>query len=129
MPLLKFHMYEGRTEQEVKKLLDVTHEVMVNAFEVPERDRYQVVHEHKPYQMIMEDTGLGFTRSEKFLLIHMISRKRTEEQVTSFYENLAHALDELFGITPEDLMISISVNGDEDWSFGGGKAQFLTGDL
>ncbi|MBN8235641.1 tautomerase family protein [Halobacillus kuroshimensis] len=129
MPLLKFHMYEGRTEQEVKDLLDVTHKVMVDAFEVPERDRYQVVHEHKPYQMIMQDTGLGFTRSEKFLLIHMISRKRTEKQVTSFYENLAHALDEQFGITSEDLMISISVNGDEDWSFGGGKAQFLTGDL
>ncbi len=129
MPLLKFHMYEGRSEDEIKNILDVTHDVMVDAFEVPYRDRYQLVHEHKSYQLIMEDTGLGLERTNDFLLIHMISRKRTQEQITKFYRNLAQALNEKSNIKPSDLMISISVNGDEDWSFGEGTAQFLTGDL
>lgn len=129
MPLLKFHMYEGRSEEEIKKILDVTHQVMVNSFQVPQRDRYQLVHEHKPYQMVMEDTGLGFKRSDQFVLIHIISRKRTEDQVTTFYSTLAESLAEHCGIASEDLMISISTNGDEDWSFGQGNAQFLTGEL
>ena len=49
----------GRSENQIKRILDVTHEVMVNAFNVPERDRYQIVREHLPSRMILEDTGLG----------------------------------------------------------------------
>ncbi len=30
------------------------------------------------------------------------------------------------GISPEDVMISITENGNADWSFGLGEAQFLT---
>ena len=39
--------------------MDVTHEVLVKSFNVPERDRYQIVREHAPSRMIVEDTGLG----------------------------------------------------------------------
>ncbi|GAB3056551.1 tautomerase family protein [Salinicoccus sesuvii] len=129
MPLLKFHMYEGRTEEEIKQILDVTHEAMVESFGVPYRDRYQLVHEHKSYTMVMEDTGLGYDRTENFLLIHVISRKRTKEQIEAFYANTAEVLETHCGIKSTDLMFSISPNDDEDWSFGEGKAQFLTGDL
>ena len=59
MPLLRFDLIEGRTDAEVKALLDAAHRAMLAAFEVPERDRYQIVHEHKPTRMIVEDTGLG----------------------------------------------------------------------
>ncbi|KHE72591.1 tautomerase family protein [Halobacillus sp. BBL2006] len=129
MPLLKFHVFEGKSEEEIKHILNVTHEVMVEAFEVPASDRYQLVHEHKKHQMVMEDTGLGYERTDNFLLIHMISRERTKKQITKFYENLAKDLDKKCNISPADLMISISSNDDNDWSFGGGKAQFLTGEL
>jgi hypothetical protein len=30
---------------------------------------------------------------------------------------------------PADLIVSITENSDEDWSFGHGRAQFLTGEL
>jgi Tautomerase enzyme. len=57
MPLLCFDLIAGRSENQIKRILDVTHEVMVNAFNVPERDRYQIVREHLPSRMIVEDTG------------------------------------------------------------------------
>ena len=38
MPLLCFDFIVGRSENQIKRILDVTHEVMVNAFNVPERD-------------------------------------------------------------------------------------------
>lgn len=62
MPLLTFDLIEGRTEQEVKTLLDAAHRAVLRAFEVPERDRYQIVHENKAHHMVIEDTGLGLTR-------------------------------------------------------------------
>lgn len=129
MPLLIFHMYEGRTEKEITDILDVTHEAMVQSFNVPDSDRYQVVQEHKSYQMIMKDTGLGYDRTNQFILIHMISKKRTAEQMEVFYKNVAEALHTKCGISPSDIMFTTSPNGDEDWSFGEGIAQFITGDL
>ncbi|STW68707.1 4-oxalocrotonate tautomerase [Klebsiella pneumoniae] len=35
MPLLTFDLIEGRTEQEVKTLLDAAHRAVLRAFEVP----------------------------------------------------------------------------------------------
>jgi hypothetical protein len=32
---------------------------MVEAFDVPVTDRYQIVHQHRPHELIIEDTGLG----------------------------------------------------------------------
>lgn len=129
MPLLKFYMYEGRNEDEIIRLLDTAHRVMVDTFQVPERDRYQIVQQLKPYEMIAHDTGLGIERTNKFLLIHMFTRKRPERQITAFYKNLAESLQKESTISPSDVMISVSVNEDADWSFGEGKAQFLTGEL
>jgi len=42
---------------------------------------------------------------------------------------LAQNLESECGISPQDLMISITENGDADWSFGLGEAQFITGKL
>ena len=53
MPLLRIDLYKGRTEAERKTLLDALHRAMLAAFKVPERDRYQVVHEHDPATMLM----------------------------------------------------------------------------
>jgi Tautomerase enzyme len=46
-----------------------------------------------------------------------------------FYELLAANLAERCGLDPADLIVSISENDDDDWSFGHGRAQFLTGEL
>ncbi|EGH05187.1 4-oxalocrotonate tautomerase, partial [Pseudomonas amygdali pv. aesculi str. 0893_23] len=72
MPLLKIDVIEGRSDQEIEMLLDTIHEAMVNAFQVPERDRYQVLNEHKANRLIIQDTGLGFTRSDKMVVITVI---------------------------------------------------------
>lgn len=129
MPLLRFDLIEGRTEEQVKQLLDAAHRGMVRAFDVPERDRYQVVHQHPAYELIMEDTGLGFDRSRDVVLISVTSKQRTEEQKEKLYQYIVEELQESCGIDPKDVMISIAINGNADWSFGFGRAQFLTGEL
>ena len=42
MPLIKFDIIEGRSPEQLQALLDAAHEAMVNAFQVPARDRYQL---------------------------------------------------------------------------------------
>ena len=129
MPLLRFDLIEGRTDDEMKTLLDAAHRAMLAAFKVPERDRYQIVHEHPPSRIIVEDTGLGIPRTKNVVLLQMTSRPRKREQKEAFYRLLCEELEKSCGIVPSDVMVSIVENSDEDWSFGLGRGQFLTGEL
>jgi 4-oxalocrotonate tautomerase len=129
MPLLNFTILRGRTSEEIRQLLDSTHAAVVEAFGVPERDRYQIVNVREPEEVIALDTGLGIERSDQVVIIHIVSRQRSETQTKRFYELLASNLQRDCGLDPKDLIVSITENGDADWSFGGGRAQFLTGEL
>jgi phenylpyruvate tautomerase PptA (4-oxalocrotonate tautomerase family) len=129
MPLLYIDLIEGRTPSEVKTLLDAIHDAVVDAFEVPPRDRYQVVPNHPAHEIVAWDTGLGIDRSARLVVVHVVSRRRTREMKEKFYELVAANLAERCGLDPADLVVSITENDDEDWSFGHGRAQFLTGEL
>ncbi|UNK59250.1 tautomerase family protein [Buttiauxella ferragutiae] len=129
MPLIKFDIVEGRSEKEIKIMLDAAHRAMLKAFDVPERDRYQVVNEHKASHLIAEDTGLGIVRTRNIVIVSVVSRPRTEQSKKTFYHELCCELQEHCGIAPSDVMVSITINSDADWSFGHGVAQFLTGEL
>jgi len=129
MPLLRFDLIEGRPESDVRKILDVSHEVLLETLKVPKHDRYQVVHEHKRSRMIMEDTGLGFARSDQIVVLQVTSRSRTREMKQAFYRLPVERLSSSCGISPHDVVVNFVTNADEDWSFGAGRAQFLTGEL
>lgn len=129
MPLLRIDVVKGRSEEELRTLLQVVHDAMVEAFQVPVRDRYQVLTEHEPARLILEDTGLGFERSDKRVLIQVTTRPRSQEMKGRFYALVVKHLGNRSGIPPQDVMISCVDNEDVDWSFGYGRAQFLTGEL
>jgi hypothetical protein len=129
MPLLCFDLVEGRSERQIKRILDVTHEVMVGAFNVPQRDRYQIVREHAPSRMIVEDTGLGIERTPNMLVLQVTTRPRSRAMKQAFYSSLVERLADQCGISPNDVVVTFVTNTDEDWSFGLGRAQFLTGEL
>jgi phenylpyruvate tautomerase PptA (4-oxalocrotonate tautomerase family) len=129
MPLLRVDVVKGRSQEELSTLLQVIHDAMVEAFQVPFRDRYQVLTEHEPSHLILEDTGLGFERSDKRVLIQMTTRPRSREMKEHFYALVVENLGKRSGVPPQDVAISSVDNEDMDWSFGHGRAQFLTGEL
>ncbi|MGE7759703.1 tautomerase family protein [Peribacillus sp. NPDC097895] len=129
MPLIRFDLIEGRDKKSLRNLLDASHRAVVKAFDVPEKDRYQIVHQHPAHELIIEDTGLGFERSKNLVVISVTSKQRRKDQKQHFYKVLVQELGENCGIEPNDIMVSIVTNGDADWSFGLGEAQFLNGKL
>lgn len=56
-----------RTQSEVTALLDAVHRAVVKAFHVPVRDRYQVYQAHPKGFLIIQDTGLNISRTDKAL--------------------------------------------------------------
>jgi hypothetical protein len=129
MPLMRFDVMEGRSKDELTTLLDAAHRAMLTAFQVPPRDRYQIVHEHPAAHFVIEDTGLDIPRTANVVVVTVTSRPRSREMKQTFYAELCRELKASCRIEPSDVMVSIVTNTDEDWSFGHGRAQFLTGEL
>src|SRR3954447_25057075 len=65
VPLVRIDVVEGRrTPEQLRRLADTVQDVMLEVFAAPPRDRYQVLAEHRPGQLICEDTGLGLERTD-----------------------------------------------------------------
>jgi phenylpyruvate tautomerase PptA (4-oxalocrotonate tautomerase family) len=129
MPLIRVDMIEGRSPEQIRALLDTIHRTLIATFEIPPRDRYQIVHEHPEWQFFVEDTGLGITRTDECIVIQITTRPHPREAKEAFYRRLCQELESDCGLSPSDVVVSIVTNSDEDWSFGYGRAQFLTGEL
>ncbi|WP_370462145.1 tautomerase family protein [Phyllobacterium sp. SYP-B3895] len=59
----------------------------------------------------------------------MTSRPRPRDAEVAFYSSPTSALQARCNVPPSDVMVSLHINSDEDWSFGMANAQFLTGEL
>lgn len=129
MPLVRIDLHAGRSAPQVRAIADVVQDVMLEFFAAPPGDRYQIINEHRVGHIIVEDSGLGLERSDGVTIIQIFQQGRSVEQKQRAYAELAAQLEAKCGIRPADLVISIVENTRQDWSFGLGRAQFLTGEL
>lgn len=129
MPLVHVHVIRGRSPEDARKLLDAVHCAVVEVLRVPDTDRYQILHQHEAYEMIALDTGLGFERTSALVMVQVISKTRTAAAKQQLYRSLAHHLERECAVAAADLVVAVVENGEADWSFGGGEAQFLTAAL
>lgn len=130
MPLINIDLYQNYNNDQIKIIADQIHAAVLEAFKVPEGDRYQIIRKHELGEMFLLDTGLGFEREAGGeIVIQVVSRKRSQESKVEFYRLVAEKLEQTLEINPKNLLMSIVENDDSDWSFGYGRAQFLTGEL
>ena len=129
MPLVRIDLTEGRSDEELRLIADTVQACLEDVFAAPARDRYQVITEHRPGRIIAQDTGLGLERSEGLMIIQVTQQGRDADQKQALYAALAERLERRAGVRPEDLVVSVVAAEREDWSFGMGRAQFLTGEL
>ena len=130
MPLVHIHVIEARrTPAQLRRLADTVQQVMLDHFAAPDRDRYQMITEHKPGQIIAEDSGLGFERTDDIVILQIFQQGRTRDHKQAAYRALADRLQAETGLESSDLIVSIVETAREDWSFGNGIAQFVEGRL
>ncbi|MGO1200627.1 MAG: tautomerase family protein [Dermabacteraceae bacterium] len=129
MPLVRITQHDVRTPEQSRQLADIVQEVMLELFAAPPGDRYQIVETLPAGSIIAEDTGLGIERSDGVVIIQVAQQGRDAQQKQAVYAALAERLGAAGLVRPEDLIISVVENRHEDWSFGMGRAQFLTGEL
>ncbi len=130
MPLVRIDITRGRTREQIRAIADAVHEAIVETYRIPPRDRFQIVTEHDAGQIIAEDAGLGFERdADDVTIVHIFTQTgRTVEKKQQLYARIAGGLEQV-GVAPNNVFIAYTENSSQDWSFGFGVAQYVTGEL
>ncbi|AKU23651.1 tautomerase family protein [Massilia sp. MB5] len=122
MPISRISLLKGKSPEYLRALSDSLHQALVEAFEVPPTDRFQLIHQHEPNELVFDREYLGGPRSDNFVTINItIGRQRTAATKQAFYQRLVQLLEQKPGIHPEDVLVVITPVQTEDWSFGGGR--------
>lgn len=121
MPMSRISLLKGKPPEYIRALGDGLQQAMEESFNVPKGDRFQLVHQHEPYEMMFDRSYEGGPRSDDFVLIAItIGKPRSTELKQAFYRRLVELLAESPGLRAEDVMVVVSSSQGDDWSFGGG---------
>jgi phenylpyruvate tautomerase PptA (4-oxalocrotonate tautomerase family) len=125
MPLVHIYLVEGKSPEYLEGLGDGIHEALMQAWNIPELDRFQIIDEKKSAHFHINKEVFGIKRSNDVVVVHITTSPRTKEMKLAFYEKLPSVLNQKIGIRPEDVFIILTATELEDWSLGNGKAQLL----
>ncbi|WP_026870577.1 tautomerase family protein [Inquilinus limosus] len=126
MPLTRISLTKGKPPEYLRTLSDSLHQALVEAFDVPPDDRFQIIHQHEPGELVFDRHYLGGPRSDDFVLFQITAgRPRSSETKAAFYRRLVERLAEAPGVRPEDVMVVITTTQLDEWSFAGGVASML----
>ena len=100
---------------------------MTTVLNVPADDRFMVITEHDPGNLIIDPGYLGISRSPDALLIQVtLNEGRAVALKKDFYRAVAEGLRDRVGLRPEDVTINLVEVPKENWSFGNGEAQYAS---
>lgn len=124
MPMSRVSLLKGKSPEYLQALSDALHQALVDAYEVPLKDRFQIIQQHDANELVFDRDYLshqGKPRSDDFVLIQITAgRERSAATKQAFYQRLVSLLAESPGLRAEDVMVIINTTAAEDWSFSGG---------
>ena len=122
MPFARIDLAQGKTPDYRATVADIVYEGIVGVLKAPDGDRFIVVNEHKPENLIYDPAFLGMQRGPDFMLIQVTSTVgNTKDQKLAFYRQIVDQLNIKLGVRPDDITINMVFVKQEDWSFGKGE--------
>ncbi|WFF42076.1 tautomerase family protein [Salinicola endophyticus] len=125
MPLVRISLRRGKGTTHLQALRDGVYAALRDTFEVPESDRFILVHQHDDDAFDCSSDYLGITRSQDLVIIQITcSNTRTSDQKQALYQQLTRNLSASPGLRPEDVFINLLETDPHNWSFGNGGMQY-----
>jgi len=125
MPLVRISLRRGKSPQHIAAIRNGIYRAMIEAFDVPQNDRFILVHQHDADEFDYDPSYLDIPRTDDLVIIQIIcNNTRTVEKKKAFYARVAELLSAEPGLRPQDVFISLLETAKENWSFGNGIAQY-----
>jgi 4-oxalocrotonate tautomerase len=127
MPLVRISHITGKSAAQITAMSQGVHGAMVETFNVPNDDYFQIVTEHTPTSgLIGPSTFLGISHTADFVFVQITCADgRTVEQKKALYAAIAANLSREAAVRTEDVIINLVETKRENWSFGNGIASFV----
>jgi 4-oxalocrotonate tautomerase len=125
MPLVRIDLARGKTPEFRRTLGEIVYRAMRETINVPENDKFQVITEHPPEDLNIADNYLGNTYSKDIVIIQItMNAGRTVEMKKAFFKRIADDNHAQLKLRKDDVVINLVECVKENWSFGGGIAQY-----
>ncbi|MHA2789611.1 tautomerase family protein [Corynebacterium sp. S7] len=124
MPLVRIDLPELTPVEQRNTIVETIYDTLVNVLGAPVNDKFMIVNAHKLENLVMDQSYL-VRRTNRALIIQItLNEGRDVELKKRFYRELADALQDAVGMRTEDVFINLVEVPKENWSFGGGVAQY-----
>jgi 4-oxalocrotonate tautomerase len=125
VPFVRIDVPQGRSAEYRQMIGDVVYDAMIATIDVPPGDRFQVIADHRPADLIIDPTYLGVQRSRDCIIIQItLNEGRTVDKKKAFYKAIVDGLHDRVELRREDVVISLIEVKKENWSFGNGEMQY-----
>jgi phenylpyruvate tautomerase PptA (4-oxalocrotonate tautomerase family) len=126
MALVRISLLKGKSTAHIRAIADGVHQALVETYNVPADDRFQLIHQHAADEFIFDADYLGIHRTADLVFIHIFAGKwRDTPTKQGLYRRIVGLLGENPGLRPEDVFVALSPNDRDDWSFGHGLTQYV----
>jgi 4-oxalocrotonate tautomerase len=127
MPLARIDLVRGKSAAFRKTLGEIVYKAMTDEINSPADDKFQIITEHAAEELNIADSYLGNTYTKDIILIQItLNAGRTVEMKKAFFKRIADDLHAQLNVRREDVVINLVEVAKENWSFGGGVAQYAT---
>src|SRR5260221_6123399 len=107
MPLVRISLRKGKPVDFHRKLGDAIHRALVETIDVPELDRFQILTEHEPGDLVYDPGFLGIARTNDIVILQItITVGRTLAHKRALFRRIAEHIAAL-AVRPEDAWINL----------------------
>lgn len=125
MPFAHISLRSGKPEAYRQAIFDSVYRALRETFDVPEDDQFMVMTEHEAANFRYGATYLDIARSDDLVFIQITANNtRTLEQKKALFRRIAELLGEDPGLRADDVFVNLVEVLKENWSLGGGLAQY-----
>jgi phenylpyruvate tautomerase PptA (4-oxalocrotonate tautomerase family) len=127
MPFVRIDLMRGKSIEYRKTIGEIVYHAMRDVIDVPKDDKFQIISEHPLEAFNVSEGYLGNDYSKDVVLIQItLNAGRSVEQKKAFYKRIVDDMHTQLNARPQDVVINLVEVAKENWSFGGGIAQYAT---
>ena len=123
MPLVRITVARDTAPEARRAIADGVHRALVETAGVPADDRFQVVEEAAPADLLFDPAYLGITRTGVVIVQVFLNQGRTKEVKTALYDRVALNLAAA-GVPRGNVLVNLVEVARENWSFGNGAMSY-----